>query len=125
MSTDSFPYGESARTTPGGPGTLLTLAHSECYFLCSIPGAGRCDMGSRLEEALAFDRNAIQAGIDEADEELGRLRERTRELEKLIHKGRQILEGGTADLALGANGGRRTLHEAIRRVLLERDNAPA
>jgi len=84
-----------------------------------------CDIGSRLEKALEFDRAEIQAGIDEADEELRLLREKARELEQLIQKGRQVLEGGTADFAPGANGGRHTLHEAIRQVLRDRDNAPA
>lgn len=82
-------------------------------------------MGTRLEEALQFDRAAIQLGIDEAEEELDGLREKASHLEHLIQRGRQILEGGTADLAPGANGRRQTLHEAIRRVLRDRDNAPA
>jgi len=81
-------------------------------------------MTNRLEEALQFNRGEIQAGIDEAQEELRGLRDRAQLLEELIKKGRQLLEGGTADFSSGPNGQRLTLHEAIRQVLLDRDNAP-
>jgi hypothetical protein len=78
-------------------------------------------MGDRLESALQFNRKEIQAGIDEAETELVELQERTRHLTGLITKGRQVLEGGTADLS---GQDRMTLHEAIRFVLREHDNEP-
>lgn len=81
-------------------------------------------MAHRLEKALQFDRTEIQAGIDEAEAELRDLRDRAEELERLITKARQLLEGGTADLSATASGARLTLHEAIRVVLRERDNGP-
>jgi hypothetical protein len=81
-------------------------------------------MGNRLEKALEFNRAEIQAGIDDADQELRKLRERVGELEGLIEKGRHMLEGGTANLTSGVLGQRLTLHEAIRQVLHERENAP-
>lgn len=82
-------------------------------------------MESRLARAMAFNRDELQAGIDEAEEEIRRLQGDVARLEELVRKGRLLLEGGTADLTSGTFGRRLTLHEAIREVLKERDNHPA
>jgi hypothetical protein len=73
---------------------------------------------------MQFDRAEVQAGIDEAEAEVDRLKTEISQKEALIRKARALLEGGTADLSEGASGSRLTLHEAMRRVLLERENAP-
>jgi hypothetical protein len=81
-------------------------------------------MAGRLERAMQFDRVELQVGIDEAEAEVARLKTEISQKEALIRKARALLEGGTADLSDGASGARLTLHEAMRRVLLEEENAP-
>ena len=81
-------------------------------------------MTERLERALQFDRDEIQSGIDEAEATLVDLLAEVRRVEALIAKGRQLLEGGTADLAAGNGARLLTLHEAMRLVLREHDNTP-
>jgi hypothetical protein len=91
----------------------------------SIGRLERYKMGNRLSKAMEFDREELQAGIDEAEDESQELLERVALLEAQIKKGRQLLEGGTADLTSGEAGQRLTLHEAIRQVLRTRGNEPA
>lgn len=82
-------------------------------------------MSELLTKALEFNREELQAGIDDGERELLELREQAAKLEIQIEKARHLLEGGTADLKSGSAGQRLTLHEAIRKILRDRDNIPA
>jgi hypothetical protein len=78
-------------------------------------------MSENLRRALEANRDAIEAGLAEAQQELAALRERERELERLITRARAALDEASVG-PHSAPGEHLTLHEALRVVLDDAGN---
>jgi hypothetical protein len=77
-----------------------------------VHGEKEVHVSDRLKQSLLASRSEIEAGLSEAEAELGRIRDRARELEELIALGTatllaaEMLSGGSrsAPVAAGADG---------------------